>query len=188
MKKYLILTILALGVALAHADTMTFLSTGSNAADGYYTYPYYFSINGSATATPLMCLSFDRHITQGETWTADAFTPASIQELEATWLLNDAQKNPANASIDNVAAWMLFSNNVPADAGASAQLALALLGYIGITPGDFVLYVPVAGFNPADPPQIFLGNTPEPMSLLLLGSGILGLAVGVKRKGGEAHK
>ena len=59
---------------LAAADsapvTMTFLSTGSNNSGGYYTYPYYFSINGGQ-ATPLMCDSFSNHVSVGESWRAN---------------------------------------------------------------------------------------------------------------------
>src|SRR5260221_14421256 len=46
---------------------MTFLYPGTNVSGGYYTYPYYFSIN-SGKATPMMCDSFNNHITAGESW------------------------------------------------------------------------------------------------------------------------
>src|SRR5260370_24148352 len=49
---------------------MTFLYPGTNVSGGYYTYPYYFSINGGK-ATPMMCDSFNNHITVGENWNAN---------------------------------------------------------------------------------------------------------------------
>ena len=58
-------------VALANTTTvsMTYLGNGRNHYGGYYTYPYYFSINGGSP-TPLMCDSFSNHAIIGETWTA----------------------------------------------------------------------------------------------------------------------
>ena len=97
------LAILALAFTLAaHADTLKLVSTGSNIAGGVYAYPYYFSINNSATLTPLMCLSYDNRVTTGESWTATvtALTTSSVvttqKNEEAAWLLLNAQEYPGN--------------------------------------------------------------------------------------------
>ena len=87
---------------------------------------------------------------------------------------------------------LLFSTNAQnatAPAGAATQLALAEAAY-GSEPtsfySDFVIYVPVAGSQPSgDPvPQELIGNAPapEPGTLVLLGTGILGLAGFLYRK------
>ena len=55
-----------------HADTLQFVGTGSNTVGNVYAYPYYFHVNGSAALTPLMCLSFDNEIVNGESWSAIA--------------------------------------------------------------------------------------------------------------------
>lgn len=167
--------------ALAHADTLTFVSTGSNLSGNVYTYPYYFSIDGSRTLTPMMCLSYDNEIVIGESWLVNVLPITTVPEIEAAWLFVDAQKNPGNDVSDNLAAWRLFSSDVPMDAGANAQLALAAAGYGSIDAADFVLYVPTAGFDTPGVPQTFVGHeTPEPAYLWLMGMGFLILSRGGK--------
>jgi hypothetical protein len=185
MKKVtLVIIALAFGLA-AHADTLTFVAAGDNIAGAYYAYPYYFSINGSTSLTPMMCISYDQEITVKESWQAVAEAVATKPELEAAWLLQDAQDNPSNASNDNLAAWGLFSTDVPTDPASDAQFALSASGYASINPGDFVIYVPVDGTQTSGgTPQIFIGKeTPEPFSLLLVGSGLAGLAFMKRRMG-----
>lgn len=182
MKKVTI-AILALAFGLAaHADTLNFLSTGSNVAGSDYAYPYFFSINSSTTLTPLMCLSYDNEITTGESWEATLSNPTTVLEKEASWLLLDAIDNPSNVSDDQLAAWSLLASDVPMNAGATTQLSLAEAGYESINPNNFVLYTPVDGTQSIGGiPQTFIGETPEPFSLLLFGSGMAGLAFLMRR-------
>lgn len=175
-KAALVIIALAFGLA-AHADTLNFVSTGNNQAGGSYAYPYNFSIDGSSKLTPLMCLSYNNEITTGESWTVTLSNPSTVKEEEAAWLLLDAQKNPGNADSDQLASWSLFSNDVPMDAGAYTQLSLAGIGYKSINPNDFVIYTPVNGTQSSGgTPQTFIGVAPEPFSLLLVGSGLAGIA------------
>ncbi|MGD0507369.1 MAG: hypothetical protein ABSA27_06215, partial [Terriglobales bacterium] len=65
-RRFLLSLVVALSFAtLASANSttvnMTFLYPGANNSGGYYTYPYYFSINGGK-ATAMMCDSFNNHI------------------------------------------------------------------------------------------------------------------------------
>src|SRR5258708_22044099 len=69
-RRFLLSLVVALSLStLASANSatvnMTFLYPGTNVSGGYYTYPYYFSINGGK-ATPMMCDSFNNHISAGE--------------------------------------------------------------------------------------------------------------------------
>jgi hypothetical protein len=206
MKKFWVCTILPIGVFCAlslfsplkaNADTIgstvTVELTGTQGASygGDYVYPYYFSINGSSTASSLMCISYDNEISFGESWTATITTASTPLEKEAVWLFNDANAaiaagKTAEQIADQWAAWELFSTNAQkatAPAGAATQLALAEAAYAS-EPANFyagfVIYVPVAGSQPSgdDLPQDLIGyaHAPEPGTLVLLGTGILGLA------------
>jgi hypothetical protein len=176
-----IATIFALGI-LAHADTLTltFTATGSNLAGGVYAYPYYLSVDGGP-AQAMMCLSYDNEITLGESWLVDVLPVTTAPEREAAWLLADAQTNPANDIADNLAAWNLFSGDVPMTLAAEAQFGLAVAGYGSVDAAGYDLYVPVEGFNSLGAPQTFIGGAaPEPCCLALMGLGLA--AAGVYNK------
>lgn len=64
------LTLAALVCPSGRAETLTLESVGGQNAGGYYVYPYNFSVNGSSTLDPMMCLDFNREVTVGETWQA----------------------------------------------------------------------------------------------------------------------
>jgi hypothetical protein len=161
-----------------------------NSADGYYTYPYEFSVDGSSTLTSLMCVSFNNEITFGESWKATPEAIAGTQYEEAAWLYNDAATagNVTQSNEDQLAAWYLLSGDGNPANGNNAQLADAI-AFVALNPNDsafyskFELYVPVGGSQSSGGiPQTFIGETPEPSSLLLFGSGLLASAVAVYRK------
>jgi hypothetical protein len=193
----------------AHADSLVTLEltgVGSNTAGAFDAYPYYFSVTGLPGATPLMCLGYYNGINFNESWTA-AIEPISVMSTvvtitgasatpqtfaesvweEAAWLYNDANVNPSNSDNDQLAAWGLFSSGVPGS--DNAQLTLAQT-FVGANPNsllysEFNIYVPVSGWPAGDDvPQVFIGQEygPEPSSLILFGSGLLGLAGLIFRK------
>jgi hypothetical protein len=138
-----------------------------------------------------MCISFDREIYFGETWTGNEVTAGSLGSKyeEAAYLYSLAASGTGNAVADaQWAAWDLFYPGAgatdPADGiNVSSLISAAALNYSAYA--NYDVYLPVAGSQPGGDglPQIFIGNgeppyapTPEPSGLLLLATGLLGMA------------
>ena len=203
----LILAIVCLcpGSAAAHSIVrMKLVGVGGNNADGVYTYPYYFSINGKATVS-LLCDTYDNQVTMGETWKAHESSLSSGKGLFGSQLLDYKAaglifKSILNGTVGvnagNFAIWGLFSTNAKNSAFFRSKepqrwmqctLALAAKAPNSAFNG-LVLYTPIAGTQSwGGTPQEYIGYSaaPEPATLTLFGTGLLTLAGLLRRKMGK---
>jgi len=93
-----------------------FLQPAGVNANGEYTYPYNFTVNGQFDK--LMCVTLANQIIPGETWQANRYSVASLwgtanapQFDEAAWLLKQEKPNNNEPAI-NWAAWAVFDQSI----------------------------------------------------------------------------
>jgi len=206
---FLFVTLIALilaSPAYAKSVKMTYEGhQGAVAQDGspLIGYPYYFSINGSMTYTPLICDSYDNNVYLGESWTATAlpllqgistsmFGPSMALDYKAAGLIFKAMlAGNLTSTQAQWAIWGLFSTNAQNNPYFStingASIDQTYLNLASTAPNSsyngLVLYTPV-GAKPGSGPQEYIGYSavPEPGTLTLIGTGLLALAGAVRRK------
>ena len=177
-----------------------------------YPYYFSVTSNGhTSTNVPLICDDFSDEISVGESWTATEYSLSSIisganhglfgsgiQYEEAGYYLHEIQANTGNStnvSELNWVIWELMDHSLSTNStylasaadlqgkglllptGPNVSALLADLNTVNYS--NYVVYVPTQ-WN-GGRPQEFIG-TPEPASLALLASGLIGLAFKKRRK------
>ena len=177
--------------ALAGTVSMQFTGvSGGHSYAGAYTYPYDLKVNGGPNQW-MMCISYYEHISVGETWQANVVSVGSLDpnayllDYEAAFLFKMAAADHGSDPNINAAAWWLLegapSLNAPA---TSLELLAQNQTYTKGEYSDVLLYTPIAGSQSGSlgAPQDFLGSTPEPGTLALLGSAVIGIGGLLRRR------
>jgi hypothetical protein len=164
-------------------------------------YPYYFSINGSSSFTPLMCDSYDNTVSLGQSFTATVspflqgistsmFGASMTLDYKAAGLIFKSMlAGNLTRTQAQWAIWGLFSTNAQNNSffstinGGSIDATYLTLAqnapnssYSGL-----LLYTPV-GAKPGVGPQEYIGysSVPEPGTLTLFGTGLVALAAALR--------
>jgi hypothetical protein len=206
----LFLTALFMGsIALAttaSADDITFVGATGSVVGGVYVAPYQLqdsAILGGATIN-VICDDFSDDVVPGETWIAQTETfssngtpssgalfaalPNSTSLYDdAVYLYSESLNGSADSAGANYAIWGLFDPSVVTGGAYASTDAASLLA--AITPADlssfdfsqYELITPTGVGSTGVRPQEYIYQTPEPSSLLLLSSGLIGLCF-MKRK------
>jgi hypothetical protein len=172
VKKLATICVLTLAFALAaSASTLQFNSTGPYSYLGEPSFEYHLTLDGQPIVG--MCINNNLWVAGGETWQVAVTPIVTPLQQEAAWLFLHAG-NGSDPDYQG-AAWYLFNPSTTLTPGAAALVALA--SSQAFTSGEFDnvrLLVPTSdqtGWTNGHP-QSFL-TTPEPGTLLMLGTGLL---------------
>ncbi|MGA2956297.1 MAG: PEP-CTERM sorting domain-containing protein [Thermodesulfobacteriota bacterium] len=198
----LMVVVLSFLTVPSFADTVDVTFTGvtsGNVSDNglYYISPYYLTVNGTTEAA--YCIDYNHWIVSGETWKANT-TLASGPSFANTY-------NPGNPIVYQEMGYLVSQYILPANAGQQAAIQQAIWDIsaggtpFGLTGQTAYWYYQAINYssgwdgsgwtiltdvnNTAFSAQEFLIQTPvatpEPGTIMLLGSGILGV-YGFSRK------
>ncbi len=170
-----------------------------------YYYPYQLIVNGSAVTVACDSYDLSVYLNEQWNATVNTFADlsgtlygsgATTQYKEAAWLYSQFQATPpltnnVNAAI-NYAIWDIMDPDTPTyngggganttsaywvtEAADASNVNFSLAGFNAVNFSNFVIYTPYNGWPSGDGmPQEYIGEVPEPATVVLMLTGLLGL-------------
>ncbi len=179
-----LLIILCCASATASADTFTLVSGSGVTHNGFTVGPLNGILNGTNITT--FCTDFDDFVNFGDTWEVNVLSfsdlagPALTQYQQAAWLtMQFAVTDQSQWGDIHYALWRL-SDDDPTLVNAGSDMWLAMAQSQNFANFDFSAFRILRPTG--DPGQEMLTTVPEPATLLLLGTGLAGIAARVRRR------
>ncbi len=207
LRKVLLLLPILLMATAVYADSVTMQFVGVNGAHGggYYVSPYFGTMNGAPVT--LFCVDIANHVGFGQVWHANLTTITNGSNLsntrygssaglaryqQAAWLISQFPTHPNSYVGLQFALWNLFNSSLAPDTNASnSWLALAAANYANMNFSNFRVVTNLGPVHRTGQVQEFIiivppTPTPEPATLGLFGSGLIGIATMVRRRSRRA--
>ncbi|MFN2514574.1 MAG: PEP-CTERM sorting domain-containing protein [Pyrinomonadaceae bacterium] len=193
-----LLVMILVASSAAKAEPLKLISVGSNTFGGVSVGPYGALLNGAPIT--MVCVSFDRSVDIGQTWNvavnaldasgvANALYGAQANALlkyqRAAWLYDKMLSTPDQASGIQGAIWNLFTGSTPDNAASIRWFSAAMSADLrGFDFSRFRILTPSDRSRHGE--QENMTTIPEPATMLLLGSGLLGIAAKARKRRKQA--